>query len=81
MHINHSTSAATGIDPRQLQGTRMARCWFSVSGTNEPHDDAAENGVVTLSGHVTDCSQKVAVERAVRSAQSVRNIVDNLVIG
>lgn len=50
----------------------------------EPSIDAAdigvtaENGVVTLSGHVTDCAQKMAAERAAWRVKGVKGIAQEM---
>jgi osmotically-inducible protein OsmY len=39
---------------------------------------AVENGVVTLTGHVTNYAQKIAAERAVKSVKGVRAIAEEV---
>ena len=39
---------------------------------------AVENGVVTLTGHVTNYAQKIAAERAVKSVKGVRAIAEEI---
>lgn len=50
----------------------------------QPHIDAAEigvtvhNGVVTLTGHVSDYAQKVSAERAVKAVKGVRAVAEEI---